>query len=854
MSIDKILLNGVWQLNCLDSGMITDDGLFEINVPGDVHQSLLEASLIPDPFWADNYKRCDWVSRCQWNISRKFEVPASMKGKSLNLVFDGIDTYSTVKLNGKIIGETGNMFRQYCFDISDRAKFGEENLLEVILHSTRNTIEKRDVSGYFGCFNVHRIFSRRAQCQFSWDWAPNLISLGIWQDVRLEAIEGCYIEDVYARGNSNGQASFNIGLDSSIVELLKSGNNGYELDVEISNARHSFKQTQKVGGCKNFIDVRVADPDLWYPNGYGEPNLYDYKVVLRDGKNVIDSYAGRLGFRTFECIQKPDDKGQRSFYFKVNGKPIFSLGANWVPADCFTGTIKEEKYRRLISLAKEANLNTIRVWGGGIYEKDIFYDLCDENGILVWQDMMFACGDIPDDDMDFVAEVIEEFKYQVKRLRNHTSILHWCGGNEKTGAFGALIKRGDLITRYIARGIINDLVPEASYTPSSPFSYNDIANDSRSGDTHGGTYEEAFTDDIRRFRQHIEDKKAVFMSEFGLHGPPVLKSVKKFIPKADIWPLGDIWEAHVQDNPYNSIPETFVKLQEACAARLFYQPQSVEDFIKTAGTFYAEYLYAEFVHHRRRLPENGGAMIWMLNDCWPAANWSVIDYYGEPKQAYYALKRACRAVMTSVKETVDSYQIFITNNSLKPISGEVSLYIDTVDGAKSKLLARADAKIDVNDSVVCLSVAKDGKDMHIADSYLRATFAGDSIEDVEIYFHNLWKDITWLNPKIEASIIDAGFEEGKYKVVYRLFADKFARCVNISLNEDIDCYISDNYFDMQAGSYKDIVITANQEFDNKISIGHWLTEWGDDIQEENLEEDNAEKKDSDLLVVRGCLD
>ena len=838
MPVETIMLNGQWQLNCLNSTKLDKDTALSVLVPGDVHCSLLEASLIPDPFWADNFKYCDWVSQADWLISRNFEVDPSCKGKTLKLAFDGIDTYSVVKLNGHPLGKTQNMFRQYVFDISDIVNFGSPNRLEVEIRSTRKTIAEKDVTDYFGCFNVHRIFSRRAQCQFSWDWAPDLLSVGIWQNVKLQVFDGSFIENVYARGDSNGVASFDIKVDQSINNI-KAGNSNVELEIALGNSKHSFNKKVELDGTKNFVDIKINDPDLWWPNGYGNAELYDYKITLKDGLNLIDEYCGSLGFRTVELIQEPDGKGQRSFRFKVNGTDIFCMGANWVPCDCFTGTIEDKKYQRLLQLAKDANLNTIRVWGGGIYENDVFYDLCDRMGLLVWQDMMFACGDIPDDDNEFVAEVVEEFKYQVKRLRNHTCIFHWCGGNEKTGAFGALIKRGDLITRYIARGIINDLTPEASYTPSSPFSYNDVANESSSGDTHGGTYEEAFTNDISEFRAYIDKKKAVFMSEFGLHGPPVLKSLRQFFPAEDIWPLGDIWECHVQDNPYNSIPETFVQIQRASASRLFYEPQNIQDFVKTAGTFYSEYLYAEFQHHRRRLPENNGAMMWMLNDCWPAANWSVIDYYGRPKQAYFALKRACRPVMLSVRQTVDKYEIYLTNNSDSVQRGEINLYIENIHGSRTFMLAKTDVCVSENDSAVCLSIDRADRELLLEDSYIRVVFDGENAYDQEIYFHNLWKDIGWSDPEIDFKILNVNMVDGYYCVNCRIFVSKFARCVNIIVDEDIDIYISDNYFDIPAGCYKDITIRASKKIDtDKLRVDHWLTDWddqGEPLSEKKLE-------------------
>ncbi len=840
MPVEKLLLDGTWKLECLSSqGPLLRGDVFDIAVPGDVHQTLLDESVIPDPFWAENYKDCDWVSRCDWLIYRDFTVDASLKGKRLELVFDGIDTYASVRLNGRLLGCTDNMFLQYSFDVTDQVYFDGSNRLEVEIYSTRSTIEKRDTTGYFACFNVERIFSRRVQCQFGWDWAPNLLSVGIWQSVRLQAVTAGTIENVYARGDAQGHACFDIKTDEFTSDAARTGSSNLFLELEVSDGGQTFHKKIPVTGQKNFIDLQVPNPKLWWPKGYGTPALYSYVIVLKEGNHVLDQYKGRFGFRTVELIQEPLDSDKRSFRFEINGKPIFCMGANWVPAHCFTGCIEDETYRHLLTLAKDANLNTLRVWGGGMYENDIFYDLCDEMGILVWQDFMFACGDIPDDDPGFVDEVIKEFKYQVKRLRNHPSIFHWCGGNEKTGAFGKLIKRGDLITKVIAPGIVRDYIPNATYTPSSPFGYTDIANDSRSGDTHGGTYEEAFADDMTKFRKYIDQKQAVFMSEFGLHGPPVIRSLKKFIPSDHLWPLNGIWESHVQDNPYNSIPETFVQIQQACAEQLFFKPASISDFVKTAGTFYAEYLYAEFQHHRRRLPENSGAMIWMLNDCWPAANWSVVDFYGRPKQAYYALKRACRPVMLSFRQKGDRIEVYLTNNSLSEVKGDVCLYLQNMEGTVDRLLAQSKMSMPSHDSRVVLEISRSNFPKDIQNNYLVAVLESPSETLQEIYFHDLWKEIAWPNPEISIQILSEGWEKSCYRAACRLKTTRFARCINVTTSEDIHVLMSDNYFDLSAGQSKDIILISQEKFNtDRLTLDHWLTDWENqqsDQQKQDLE-------------------
>ena len=536
MPARTINLNGTWKLkdtkhtqgvNGKYSAKVCDTSKWiNVNVPGDIHPALQKAKRIPDPFLDLNTEECEWTSHKNWWFRQEVKIPKSFGSDRINLIFDGVDTYATLYLNGKKTGEMANMFRQYTFDITDKVLLGQKNSIAICIHATKEVIEARDTSKYFACFYTPRIFARKAQCQFSWDWAPHLPSLGLHRNAAIKAVKPGNIENVFVRSNIDGQVHMLIKLDEAIRALIKKNDN-LALAVTVSHGGKTFKKKVVASGIKNIANLNIPNPQLWWPNGYGKPNLYTYSIELLNKAKVLDKKTGTFGIREVELVQKPNGSNTHKFLFKVNGKVIFCTGANWVPADCFPGTIPKDHYEHLIRLTQEANFNMLRVWGGGIYEDDFFYQLCNEKGIMVWQDMMFACSDIPEGDTDFTMSLIPEFEYQVKRLRNHPCITHWCGGNEKTGSFGENINTGELVTHYLARGIIKDLCPDLDYTPSSPISITDIGNDPYSGDTHGGTYEEAFRDDIAKFRNHIDKKKTAFMSEFGLHGPVQMRSLKK---------------------------------------------------------------------------------------------------------------------------------------------------------------------------------------------------------------------------------------------------------------------------------------------------------------------------------------
>jgi beta-mannosidase len=803
---------------------VKTDGWLVTDVPGDIHPTLQKAGILPDPFIELNAEKCLWTGERDWWYRRDITIPKSFDGEKIELVFDGIDTYAGVYVNGVNVGETANSFRQYRFDITDKINLGQKNCIAVCVLATKKILESRDTSKYAACFYTPRVFARKAQCQFSWDWAPHLPAMGIWRDVRIETKKAGVIEDVHVRTKITGEVHFSIEIDDAGKKLVKSGQK-LEIEIEISDGKKRFKKHIFAVGRKNFTTLSIPNPKLWWPNGYGKPELYSYKITLRKGSKTLDEKIGKFGVRKVELLEEPIGEGMQGFRFRVNGVDIFCMGANWVPADCFPGTLKKERYEHLIRLTREANFNMLRIWGGGIYESDSFYDMCDENGIMVWQDMMFACSDIPDDDSAFTRGLIPEFEYQVKRLRNHPCIVHWCGGNEKTGTFAEMVHFGEIVTHYLARGVIEHFAPDATYTPSSPYSLTDVGNEPASGDTHGGTYEEAFVHDITKFREHIDRKRAAFMSEFGLHGPPQMRSLRKFMPADKLWPLNEVWEYHVQDNPYNSLAETFVEVQHKSASTLFHSPDSASEFIKVAGTFHAEYLYDEFLHHRRRLPENTGALIWMLNDCWPCASWSIIDYYGLPKQVYYALKRACSPVVVSFRQIDKGWEVYITHNLPNSIKGKLTVQLQTVDGTVVKKFACKNINLSPRASAAVMQIS--AKDVpHQKNSYFFAELDYNGKKTATTYFHNLWKDIAWPEPELKMTVGKLTAKDGENVAVVTLKTKRYARCVNISTAEDIHAYFSDNFFDMTPGQTRQITIRSPRCFNPAaLRLNHWLTKW-----------------------------
>ncbi|MEG1879919.1 MAG: glycoside hydrolase family 2 TIM barrel-domain containing protein, partial [Oscillospiraceae bacterium] len=581
-------------------------------VPGDVHVDLLTSGKIEDPFFSTNSLDARWVSEKDWCYKTKFIIDKSFLKDDISLTFEGIDTFSAIWLNDVFLGETNNMFKEFSFDISEVIKYNQENTLIVYVKSIRNELEKYPYQEYIGCFDVKRIFARKAQCHFGWDWAPDLPGTGIWGAVKLVSKNKEKIDAVKITTDLDGNVSFFVNTNlTRFIEICgkeEKRETGEKLEVLITFNNEVYKKTITITGDKSYVNFKIDNPKLWWPIGYGEPNLYEYSIKIINNNMVLDEKYGKFGIRSVKIIEKPLSDEEIGFKFNINNIDIYCKGSNWVPCECFTGCAKKEKYKKLIMLAKECNINMLRVWGGGIYERDMFYDMCDENGIMVWQDLMFACADIPDNHEWFVNESISEVEFQIKRLRNHASILYWCGGNEKTGAFGRKVFYGDKMVNYILRGVCNSLDNTRPYLASSPFSYTQEGNDFNSGDTHASCGEACVLNGAENFRDEIKKIKTTFNSESALQGSARYQSIIKFIPENKLWELNEIWDHHFMENPYSSLKSTFPKWQLKIAEDLFGKCINAKDFIKKSMTAHYELMKAEIEHHRSRKGQSGGFM------------------------------------------------------------------------------------------------------------------------------------------------------------------------------------------------------------------------------------------------------
>jgi beta-mannosidase len=620
------------------------DSAFRLaNVPGQVHLDLLASGIIEEPFWQDNELKQRWIEQENWIYKKEFNVSSrQLKNENIELVFEGLDTYAEVFLNGDSILMADNMFRTWRVNAKPFLKKGV-NELRILFESPVNH-NREFVSDY-----RHQLpsgnetddipvkvaaFTRKASYHFGWDWGPRFVTAGIWKDIKLVTWNKVRIKNAYTRALS---ANREVAHMRTVIEIEASTPGIYEV---------LLKQKTKIVNLKAGTNTIVHDfdihkPNLWWTNGLGKPHLYSQKIKLRIDKTVLDSITDTYGVRTIELINEPDSIGT-SFYFKLNGKPVFMKGANYIPQDVFLSRVTPEKYQALIATAKEAHMNMLRVWGGGIYEQDLFYDLCDQNGILVWQDFMFAGSLYPDDD-GFKENVAKEIVDNIVRLRSHPCIALWCGNNEIEVAWknwGWQNQYGyseqdsvEIWNNYVS--IFQELIPElvaeyhpgASYTSTSPLSnWGTAENFNHSSMHYWGVWHG------REPFEEFENNVGRFMVEYGFQSYPEMSTLKTVMADSSLRLDSPLMSHRQKSYIGNGLITKHIE-------QYYDSPQSFEEFVELSQKTQALGLEMATEAHMNTRPHCMGTLFWQLNDCWPGPSWSVIDYYGNRKEAYQTVKK-----------------------------------------------------------------------------------------------------------------------------------------------------------------------------------------------------------------------
>ncbi|WGF93540.1 beta-mannosidase [Aequorivita marisscotiae] len=648
------------------------------NVPGTVQADLLRLGEIPDPFLKNNEDSIQWVSSKNWQYKKQFSVSEEILKRTKHfLKFEGLDTYAEVFLNDSLILSTNNAFRSWEVDVSDALKAKNKLLVDF---KSPDSIEKAEAKKLnYKLPEGNRVFTRKPQYQYGWDWAPTIKTMGIWRNVSLESYDIARLKDVFLQTKSISDSLAEI-VAKFEIETLKA----VEITLRITNKNTSetisstFKT--KAGESEFQMPFSIKNPKLWWTHNLGDSFLYDIEIELLHNKNVLETYSKNLGIRTIELVTEKDSIGE-SFYFKLNGKPVYMKGANYVPQQMLDAKIDREKYTQLIGDAVSANMNMLRIWGGGIYEDDYFYNLCDEKGILIWQDFMFACAMYPGD-AEFLENAKQEAIENVKRLRNHPSIALWCGNNENNEGWHRWgwqegkteAQKQEIWDSYYALfnhilpRVVDSLSPKISYWESSPKFGRGDKRYQFQGDAHDWwVWHDGYP------FEHFEKKVPRFMSEFGFQSFPSPETVKYATGRDSVFkndPLFANHQKHVRG----------FKIIEEYMARDFPVPQNAEDYMYVSQLLQARGITMGIHAHRRAKPYNMGTLYWQLNDCWPAISWSSIDYLGNWKALHYKAKKAFENVLISTEEKKDTLNIFVVNDSFKTIKDSLVLKLLNFDG------------------------------------------------------------------------------------------------------------------------------------------------------------------------------
>ncbi len=785
-------------------------------VPGDITMDLYNAGLVKNPYFGLDYKDVEWVARRDFTYKTViFADDKTLENESVSLVFDGVDVFADVYLNGVRLGSTENMFLRYSYEIRDLLRKGE-NELTVEMRSTLAAMDKIDSTGYNATFNKERVFVRKAQCHFGWDWAPKICAYGIWNDVYTECGSKQKINDVYVVADDKGNAAFftelnynvngvydDLGAEvkGSYEEKLNDKLHFYVSDKPFGEA--TVRKTVEVTGKKNFACFANKSAELWWPVGYGEQPLYNYRVELERGGKIISVKSGRFAYRSVNLKEEPKGDSLYGYRLQINGVDVFVKGSNWVPIECFTGVVKDDKYRRLVSLAKDGNFNMLRVWGGGIYEKDIFYDLCDELGLMVWQDMMLACADIAEDNAEWVSNMLAEVDYQVKRLRNHPSLVYWCGGNEKTGCYGRCITKGEFFTDVTMRGFVTNLDRTRPFAKQSPCSWTDLGNDISSGESHHNSFEAALAEGMDKYRALIARDIVPFVSEAALMGPNSVETTSKIYPPDKLWPMNEIWNDRLMKNPYSTSMMTFADRELYYAETLYGKAKNLTDFTFKGMTAHAEGMRAEAEFTRSNKGVSSGFMNWMYSDIWPQGTWATVDYYCEPKQVYYQMKRSYAPVLVTFVQNADGKtELVVINDGLTPVNIDITYGVRTLSGET------------LSEETASVKNLRNGARKFVtgltckANEYLYIEYTVDGRKHTNVYSPSMWSDCSFDGDyEVKTKQIDE-----KHATV-TIAANKFAKGVFVHLKDNYKYRYDDNYVDVQAGESRTINVTGDEPFD-----------------------------------------
>lgn len=793
--MEMISLNGEWKLY-----LEKEEKPLPAKVPGSVFHDLMENGRMEDPFYRDNEKLARELSFQDYNYEKTFIVSEDfLENKKVELCCEGLDTLTEIYINEVLIGKTDNMFRLYELDIKKALRAGENKIRIVFNSVSRYAAQKHDEKELFQFdYAMHGMgHIRKAHYMFGWDWGAQIPDMGIYRPISLKAYSGGKITDVlFRQEHEHGRVDLHVGIKSEVWEEDTS----YEVKVKAPDGEILSWQ-----GKENNCSFRIENPVLWWPNGHGAQPLYQVEVSIVQDAKVIDGKHYQLGLRTMKLIHQKDHWGS-SFYFKINGVPIYMKGADYIPEDNILARCNYDRTRKLLMECTECNHNAIRVWGGGLYPEEYFFDLCDELGLVVWQDLMFACATYDVDDRAFMETTQEEIRYNLSRIRHRACLGLICGNNEMELAHveWEMKDREENKKKYLKMfeeqfpALAKEVAPDVAYWLASPTSggnFND-PNNENFGDMHyWGVWHQC--EPFTAYRS-INPR---FMSEFGIQSFPCLKTMKTCTLPEDRNIFSRIMELHQKGGPEGN--ERILNY----VSQLYRYPKNFESLLYISQMIQAEGIRYGVEHFRRIYGRCMGAIYWQLNDCWPVASWSGIDSCGRWKALHYFSKKFFSPIIVSAEDTEKVLKIFVTNDGNKKEVLELEWGLYSFGGKRLKgdrfpvvmecCRAKEVCCLDFKDDVV---TQEEEENCFVQLSLLKE---GNLISENKVYFTPV-KYMNLQKPEIITEVCDS---EDNYELHFS--TDVLVKSLFIDF-KDHDFILSDNYFDLVPGMEKVVYLSKER--------------------------------------------
>lgn len=811
LSAQTVSLNEGWQFTQKNK-----DTWHEAEVPGSVQRDLIRHGVLPNPYYGTNENDVQWVEVEDWDFKKSFQVTAEqLKSDDAVIFFEGLDTHADVFLNGSRILQTQNMFVGHRVSVKNSLREGENDLYIRFYSPIERMDPARITTGYeYPADNDHSdqrlsVYNRKAPYHFGWDWGMRLVQMGIWKPISLTFYNDARIDDFYVKQNKITKEKAEIENQIEIYSLKDTPATisvGYALKSK--ELQSSGKEIQLKKG-KNVIslDMIVENPSLWMPTGWGEQHLYDFQVTLKMNDRVVDEKNTRVGLRSVRLVQEPDEHG-RTFYFEVNGLPIFAKGANYIPGEIMRTQQDEAYYNRLYDNFTDANMNFIRIWGGGTYEDNYFYELADEKGILIWQDFIFGCTPYPSDDA-FLANVADEVEWNIKRLRNHASLAFWCGNNEveeglkfwgwdkkyPKEVMDAWFEGYDKMFRKLIPELVDKFDGTRNYIHGSPY------------DSNWGNVDKFSSSDVHDWGlwhgrmpfEAMADRLPRFASEFGFQSFPEMKTIRTFAEEKDFDIDSEVMQIHQKSPIGNTLIKTYMDMY-------YHTPNNFEDFVYVGLIMQGNGMEEAVEANRRGRPYCMGALYWQINDDWPVVSWSSIDYYNNWKAQHYKMRNIFAPLALGVEFKNDKLSYYTMSDHLKDINNlQLNVQVIDFDG---KVLKRFTEKVSAgaNTSKVVKSfaaselVTDDQKHNTIVHAWLSDS-KGKVISTRDYFFYwpnKLNLPETTVNKSVK-------YADGKYTIT--LSSKKLAKDVFIEIPV-LGAKFTDNFFTLLPGQKKVIEITS----------------------------------------------